>query len=106
MKIGWIGTGVMGASMAGHVQKAGHKLYVFNRTKSKAQGLIDRGAVGCDSPLKVAANAEIIFTIVGLPADLEEDYLGEQGILAAGGPCRVVVDMTTSRPSLAQEIAT
>ena len=106
MKIGWIGTGVMGASMAGHVQKAGHELYVFNRTKSKAQGLIDKGASWCDSPAKVAANAEIVFTIVGLPADVEEVYLGEQGILAAEGPCRVVVDMTTSRPSLAQEIAT
>jgi 3-hydroxyisobutyrate dehydrogenase len=105
MKIGWIGTGVMGASMAGHVQKAGHELYVFNRTKSKAQGLLDRGASWCDSPAQVALNSEIVFTIVGLPADVEEVYLGEGGILAPEGSCQIVVDMTTSRPSLAQEIA-
>jgi 3-hydroxyisobutyrate dehydrogenase len=105
MKIGWIGTGVMGASMAGHLQKAGHELYVFNRTKSKAQGLLDRDASWCDTPAKVASNSEIVFTIVGLPSDVEEVYLGEAGILAGEGPCQIVVDMTTSRPSLAQEIA-
>jgi 3-hydroxyisobutyrate dehydrogenase len=105
MKIGWIGTGVMGASMAGHLQKAGHELYVSNRTKSKAQGLLDRDASWCDTPAKVASNSEIVFTIVGLPSDVEEVYLGEAGILAGEGPCQIVVDMTTSRPSLAQEIA-
>ena len=101
MKIGWIGTGVMGACMAGHVQKAGHELYVFNRTKSKAQGLLDGGASWCDAPEKVALNSEILFTIVGLPSDVEEVYLGEAGILAGEGPCKIVADMTTSRPSLA-----
>jgi 3-hydroxyisobutyrate dehydrogenase len=105
MKIGWIGTGVMGGSMAGHLQKAGHELYVFNRTKSKSQGLLDGGASWCDTPAKVAVNSEIVFTIVGLPADVEEVYLGETGILGAEGSCKIVVDMTTSRPSLAQEIA-
>jgi 3-hydroxyisobutyrate dehydrogenase len=105
MKIGWIGTGVMGASMAGHLQQAGHELYVFNRTKSKAQSLLDRGASWCDTPAKVVSNCEIVFTIVGLPSDVEEVYLGEMGILAEEGPCQIVVDMTTSRPSLAQEIA-
>jgi 3-hydroxyisobutyrate dehydrogenase len=105
MKIGWIGTGVMGASMAGHLQKAGHELYVFNRTKSKAKGLLDRGASWCDTPAKVASNSEIVFTIVGFPFDVEEVYLGEAGILAGEVPCKIVVDMTTSRPSLAQEIA-
>ena len=105
MKIGWIGTGVMGASMAGHLQKAGHELYVFNRTKGKAKGLLDRGASWCDAPAKVASNSEIVFTIVGFPFDVEEVYLGEAGILAGEVPCQIVVDMTTSRPSLAQEIA-
>jgi 3-hydroxyisobutyrate dehydrogenase len=105
MKIGWIGTGVMGSSMAGHLQQAGHELYVFNRTKGKAQGLLDRGASWCDTPAKVASNSEIVFTIVGLPSDVEEVYLGEVGIFAGEGPCKIVVDMTTSRPSLAQEIA-
>lgn len=105
MKIGWIGTGVMGAAMAGHVQAAGHDLYVFNRTKSKAERLLKGGAHWCESPAEVAANSEIVFTIVAFPADVEEVYLGEGGILSAQGPCRVVVDMTTSRPSLAQMIA-
>ena len=105
MKIGWIGTGVMGAAMAGHVQAAGHDLYIFNRTKSKAERLLKGGAHWCESPAEVAANSEIIFTIVAFPADVEEVYLGEGGILSAKGPCRVVVDMTTSRPSLAQMIA-
>ncbi len=105
MKIGWIGTGGMGAAMAGHVQGAGHDLYVFNRTKSKGEPLLKGGAHWCESPAEVAANSEIVFTIVGFPADVEEVYLGEGGILSAQGPCRVVVDMTTSRPSLAQMIA-
>jgi len=105
MKIGWIGTGVMGAAMAGHVQAAGHDLYVFNRTKTKAERLLKGGAHWCESPAEVAASSEIVFTIVAFPADVEEVYLGEGGILSAQGPCRVVVDMTTSRPSLAQMIA-
>ncbi|MEJ2725855.1 MAG: NAD(P)-dependent oxidoreductase, partial [Deltaproteobacteria bacterium] len=105
MKIGWIGTGVMGAFMAGHFLNGGHELHVFNRTKSKAQGLLDSGAWWCDTPAKVALNSEILFTIVGLPSDVEEVYLGEAGILAGEGLCKIVVDMTTSRPSLAQEIA-
>ena len=104
-KIGWIGTGVMGSFMAGHVQRAGHELYVFNRTINKAEGLIKNGARWCESPADVAANSEIVFTIVGFPNDVEEVYLGEKGIFSVDGPCRIVVDMTTSRPSLAQEIA-
>ncbi len=105
MKVGWIGTGVMGAAMAGHLQAAGHDLYVFNRTRSKAERLLKGGAHWCESPAEVAANSEIVFTIVAFPADVEEVYLGGDGILSARGPYRVVVDMTTSRPSLAQTIA-
>lgn len=105
MRIGWIGTGVMGASMAGHVQRAGHDLYVFNRTKSKAEALLSAGGVWRDSPAAVASEAEIVFTIVGFPHDVEATYLGEQGVLSSACDCRIVVDMTTSQPSLAQRIA-
>ena len=102
MRIGWIGTGVMGKSMAGHVQDAGYELFVHNRTKAKAEDLLKKGATWCDSPAEVAARSEMVFSIVGLPKDVEETYLGKKGVLSAQGPCRIIVDMTTSRPSLAQ----
>jgi len=105
MKIGWIGTGVMGAPMAGQLLAAGHELYSFNRTKKKAEPLISKGAHWCKSVAEVAAHSEIVFTIVSLPADVEEIYLGERGVLCIAGPCRIVVDMTTSSPRLAQMIA-
>lgn len=104
MKIGWIGTGVMGISMAGHLQENGHELYVYNRTRDKADGLIEAGATWCATPAKVAAEAEIVFTIVGFPSDVETVYLGEDGVLSGDPACRFVVDMTTSQPSLAERI--
>ena len=104
MNIGWIGTGVMGSSMAGHLQKAGHNLSVFNRSKEKTDALVSKGARWCSSPAEVAKNSEIVFTIVGHPADVREVYLGENGILKAESPCSIVVDMTTSQPSLAKMI--
>ena len=102
MNIGWIGTGVMGASMAGHLQKAGNGLSVFSRTKKKAEGLLEKGAQWYDSPAEVAANADVVFTIVGLPSDVREVYLGEKGVLSGEPACSIVVDMTTSQPSLAK----
>jgi 3-hydroxyisobutyrate dehydrogenase len=105
MKIGWIGTGIMGGQMAGHLQAAGHDLYIFNRTRGKAESLLNNGAHWCESPVEIAANSEIVFTMVAFPADVEEVYLGESGILSIEGSCRIVVDMTTSRPSLTQTIA-
>jgi len=105
MKIGWIGTGIMGGSMAGHLQAAGHELYVFNRTKDKAESLLAKGAHWCKSPAEVIDNAETVFTMVALPIDVEEVYMGENGIFSTQGACRIVVDMTTSRPILAQTIA-
>ena len=105
MNIGWIGTGIMGASMAGRLQAAGHALSVYNRTRSKAEALLGGTASWCDSPAEVASKAEIVFTIVGHPRDVEEVYLGGKGILSSKGVCRIVVDMTTSRPSLAQIIS-
>lgn len=105
-KIGWIGTGVMGAAMAGHLQKAGHELWVFNRTREKAAELIAAGAHWCETPLAVAEHCEILFTIVGYPADVSAIYVGTDGILAgAGAALKTVVDMTTSSPDLAREIA-
>lgn len=104
LSIGWIGTGVMGAAMAGRIQEKGYKTFIFNRTKSKAQSLIDKGATWADSPKAVAEQADVIFTIVGFPEDVREVYLGEQGILAGARQDCIVVDMTTTEPSLAQEI--
>jgi 3-hydroxyisobutyrate dehydrogenase len=91
--------------MAGHLQRAGHELHIFNRTRGKGKALLGGGAQWCDSPAEVAVNSEVVFTMVGLPLDVEEVYFGEKGILTAEGPCRTVVDMTTSQPSLAQTIA-
>lgn len=104
MKIGWIGTGVMGLSMASHLQKAGHELSVFNRTKSKAEPLLQKGAHWYETPADVAVHSEIIFTVVGLPKDVEEVYLGEKGILSVESACRIIVDMSTGPPNLAREI--
>ena len=105
MKIGWIGTGVMGSLMAGHIRDAGHDLFLYNRTKEKSQGLIERGGQWCATPAEVARKTDFVFTIVGHPRDVEEVYLGEGGIISAGGACRTVVDMTTSSPRLAVRIA-
>jgi 3-hydroxyisobutyrate dehydrogenase len=104
--IAFIGTGVMGRSMAGHLLKAGHTLHVYNRTKSKAQVLLDAGAHWHDSAGAAAANADFVFTIVGMPADVEATYFGDDGVLAHAKPGAVLVDMTTSSPKLAARIAT
>jgi len=103
--IGFIGLGVMGNSMAGHLQSAGYALNVYNRTKERAQPLIDKGAKWQDSVADVAANSNIIITIVGFPHDVEEVYLGAEGIIANAEPGSLLIDMTTSKPNLAQQIA-
>jgi len=105
MEIAWIGTGVMGASMAGHLLAAGHRLRIFTRTRSKADGLIARGAVWTDSPAEAADGVDLAISIVGLPEDVEEVHLGGRGTLVASTPPKVVVDMTTSSPALAVRIA-
>ncbi len=104
MNVGWIGTGVMGGSMAGHLQDAGHRLFVFNRSPGKAEALVARGARWCETPRQVAENSGVVFSIVGFPSDVEAVYLGANGILEASGGCRIVVDMTTSSPALAVTI--
>ena len=81
-KIGFIGTGIMGASMAGHLIDAGYTVSVYNRTKSKAVGLVKKGARWCNTPGECAAGQDVIITIVGYPKDVEEVYLGADGIVA------------------------
>lgn len=103
-KIGFIGTGVMGSSMAGHLLQAGHELLVYNRTASKTDSLVSRGAVRAETVAELATQADIIFSIVGDPADVEQIYLGEEGVLVHAGAGTVAVDMTTSSPDLARRL--
>lgn len=103
-KLGWIGTGVMGQSMAGHLIEAGFSLNVYSRTQSKSQGLIDQGATWRESPKAVAESSDVTFAIVGFPSDVREVFLAEQGAIAGAREGNVLVDMTTSQPSLAVEI--
>ena len=104
MKIGFIGTGVMGCAMAHHFLKAGNELYIYNRTKSKAKSLIEAGATWCDDVKTVAKNAEIIFTIIGMPKDVENVYLNSDGLINNANKNTILVDMTTSTPELAKTI--
>ncbi|MCG8586580.1 MAG: NAD(P)-dependent oxidoreductase [Pirellulales bacterium] len=104
-RVGWIGTGVMGHSMCGHLIDAGYSATVFNRTRAKAEPLLAKGAAWADSPQEVAAASDIVFTIVGYPKDVRHVILGGDGVLAGSRSGSIVVDMTTSQPSLAVEIA-
>jgi 3-hydroxyisobutyrate dehydrogenase len=104
-RIGWIGTGVMGAAMCGHLLRAGFAVTVFNRPRAKAEPLLDGGARWADSPRAVAEASDVIFTIVGFPADVRRVILGPDGVLAGCRRGAIIVDMTTSEPRLAEEIA-
>lgn len=103
--VGWVGAGVMGAAMCGRVLDAGFPVAVTTRTKAKARGLLERGAVWADTPAEAAAASDISFAIVGFPEDVREVFLGGDGLLAGASPGDMVVDMTTSEPALAVEIA-
>ena len=103
-RVGFVGTGVMGKSMLGHLIDAGFSATVFSRTKEKAQPLLDKGAAWADSPKAVAEASDVCFAIVGFPADVREVFLGDHGLLAGASEGNVLVDMTTSEPSLAVEI--
>ncbi|MCE5334701.1 MAG: NAD(P)-dependent oxidoreductase [Desulfobacteraceae bacterium] len=103
-RIGWVGTGVMGLSMCGHIMKSGYGATVFNRTKSKAAPLVEKGAAWAESPRELAEKSDIIFTMVGFPGDVREVYFGRNGILEGARPGLVLCDMTTTEPSLAVEI--
>ncbi|MBU9724288.1 MULTISPECIES: NAD(P)-dependent oxidoreductase [Bacillaceae] len=102
--VGFIGTGVMGKSMASHIKKGGHELLVYNRTKGKAEELLNQGAVWCNTVAELAEKSDVIITIVGYPHDVEEIYLGEEGILAHVRQGANLIDMTTSNPQLSKKI--
>ncbi len=103
-RIGWIGTGVMGRWMCEHAIKKGFAATVYNRSKDKLQPLLDLGAKAADTPKAVAQQSDIVFAIVGFPKDVREVFLGPTGALAGSKPGTILVDMTTSDPSLANEI--
>jgi 3-hydroxyisobutyrate dehydrogenase len=104
-RIGWIGTGVMGRWMCGHAMAKGYKATVYNRSRDKAKPLIDEGAAWADTPRAVAEKSDVVFAIVGFPKDVREVFLGPDGTLAGSKAGNVLVDMTTSEPSLSREIA-
>lgn len=104
-RIGWIGLGVMGSSMAGHLLDAGYTLTVYNRTKEKARPILEKGAKWADSPRDVALESDIVFSIVGFPNDVEEVMLGDNGALKGLRKGGIVCDMTTSSPKLAVKIS-
>lgn len=103
-RIGWIGLGIMGKPMCGHLIDAGYKVSIYTRTKVKANELIDSGAAWCDTPSQVAEDSDIVFTIVGYPEDVRQVYFGENGIFNDIRPGTFLVDMTTTEPSLSVEI--
>ncbi len=103
-RIGWIGTGVMGKSMCGHLLRAGFSATVYNRSREKTQPLVELGAQVAASPAEVAENSDVILTIVGFPHDLREVTLGPTGTLTKASAGKILVDMTTSQPALAVEI--
>lgn len=103
-RIGWVGIGVMGRSMCGHLLEAGHEVRVYTRTKSSADGVIAAGATWCDTAGEVAEGSDFVFSIVGYPSDVRAVYMGEGGLIERAAPGAVLVDMTTSEPALAEEI--
>lgn len=105
MKIGFIGTGVMGKAIVGHLMAGGHELHVYNRTKSKTDELVAQGAVWQDTPQQITEAVELVFTMVGFPKDVEEVYYGKTGVFAADVTGKILVDLTTSTPTLAEKIA-
>ena len=104
-RIGFIGLGIMGQSMAGHLLAAGHPLTIFNRSRGKAAGLLARGAQWADTPSDVAARSDVVITMVGLPSDVEQVWLGADGVVAGARKDALLIDMTTSSPELAWRLA-
>lgn len=104
-RLGWIGTGVMGSSMCAHLLSAGYQVTVSTRTRSRADALIESGATWADTPSAVAKASDVVFTMLGYPSDVREVVLGPSGILSAAKEGSVIVDMSTSEPALAVQIA-
>ena len=103
--VGFIGLGIMGQSMAGHILAGGYQLHVYNRSRAKADDLVAKGAVWHDQPGEMASVCDVVITIVGFPQDVENIYLAPDGLVAQARPGTMLIDMTTSSPSLAQRIA-
>ena len=103
-RIGFIGLGIMGQHMAAHLLAAGHPLAVYNRSPDKAAALVAKGAIACNTPAQVAQQSDVIITMVGYPNDVEEVWLGGQGIVANANKA-LLIDMTTSSPALAKRLA-
>lgn len=104
-RVGWIGTGVMGASMCQHLQNARYRMTLYTRHRSKASPILAKGATWADSPQAVTEQTDVVFTMVGFPKDVREVYFGEHGILAGARAGQVLIDMTTTDPSLSRSIA-
>ncbi|MDZ4853768.1 MAG: NAD(P)-dependent oxidoreductase [Nitrospirota bacterium] len=104
-RIGWIGAGVMGSSMCGHLIAAGYRVTVHSRTRSKAQPLLDHGAQWAESPSAVAAESEVLFTMVGFPQDVRQVYFGTDGVFSGSRAGTILIDMTTTQSSLSRDIA-
>ncbi|SFM72248.1 3-hydroxyisobutyrate dehydrogenase [Thermodesulforhabdus norvegica] len=100
-RIGWIGTGVMGLSMCSRIIDAGYDVTVYNRTKEKAEPLLQKGAHWADSPSEVAVKSDVVVTIVGFPEDVRQVYLDEKGLIEGSRPGTILIDMTTTEPALA-----
>lgn len=106
MKIGFIGTGVMGRGIINNLLKANYDVVVYNRTKAHAQSVLDNGANWVDGPKAIAEAADLVITMVGYPKDVEEQYYGDNGLFAGAHAGQIFVDMTTSTPTLAEQLAT
>ncbi len=104
LNVGWIGTGVMGRSMCGHLLRAGYPVTLTTRSREKAADLLSAGATWQESPRAVAQKSDVVFTMVGFPIDVEQVYLGPDGVLAGAKAGAILCDMTTSEPSLAVRI--
>lgn len=104
LNIGWIGTGVMGKSMCGHIIDKGFTMTLYNRSRDKADSLINKGAKWVSSPSEVAKASDVVFTMLGFPKDVEEVYMGKEGIFSGIKKGSFIVDMTTTSPSLAKHI--
>ena len=98
-RVGWIGTGVMGASMCRHLQAADYRLTLYTRTRSKASAILAKGATWADSPRAAAEQTDILITMVGFPRDVRQVYFGDHGVLAGSSAGMVLVDMTTTEPT-------
>jgi 3-hydroxyisobutyrate dehydrogenase len=103
-RIGWIGTGVMGKSMCGHLIAAGFPTTVYSRTREKAEALLAAGASWAATPAEVAERSDVVFTMVGFPQDVRDVYFSETGVLKGARRGALLIDMTTTEPTLAREI--